>query len=353
MCAPRKRFVLLAMIGSVASFPVVTGLVLLPLLAQPSYAQERRPDAAGAKQWAAVAPGRVEAASREIRITAPMVGRIAEVLVKPNDKVFAGELLIRLDDGELLARLAVAEAQVAMRKRARDDQSASRRSLNRRKAEDALADAERAFADARAALDKATTDLRKDGGSQDSVTAAQTTLAKASETLDKAQADLREIKADSDTPLPNRNEGELNIGRAELAAAEQAVERTRIRAPIAGTILQVQAKPGELATPSPDQPLLVMADLSKLRVRAEVDERDIGQIRVGQAVVVQAHAFRGRDFEGTVASIARLVGPAAINARNQRKLSDVDVVEVMIDLPDPGPLAVGMQTDVYFRAADK
>jgi HlyD family secretion protein len=96
-----------------------------------------------------------------------------------------------------------------------------------------------------------------------------------------------------------------------------------------------------------------MADLSKLRVRAEVDERDVAQIHVGQPVMVQAHAFRGRDFAGTVASIARLVGPAAINARNQRKLTDVDVVEVMIDLPEPGPLVVGMQADVYFRTSEK
>lgn len=352
MCAPRKRFFLAAMIGVVAGGVIAAVPALSLLSTSPAHAQNRS-DGAEPKQWAAVAPGRVEAVSREIRLSAPMVGRIAEVLVKPNDKVFAGELLVQLDDTELLARLAVAEAQVAMRKRARDDRSASRRALNRRKAEDAVADAERGFADARAALDKATTDWRRGSGSQDDVTAAQATLAKATATLDKERADLRALKAESGTPLPNRNEGELNIGRAELAVAEQALENTRIRAPIDGTILQVQAKPGELATPSPDQPLLVMADLSKLRVRAEVDERDLAEIHLGQSVVVQAHAFRGRDFAGTVASIARLVGPAAISARNQRKLTDVDVVEVMIDLADPGPLAVGMQTDVYFRPAKK
>lgn len=354
MCGLCKRFFLLAMIGMAAGGVTAAALALSPFLAQPSHAEERRADAAaGPKQWAAVAPGRVEAASREIRITAPMVGRIAEVFVKPNDKVFAGELLVRLDDADLLARLAVAEAQVAMRKRARDDRGAARRALNRRKAEDAVADAERIFADTRAELDKASIALRKGSGSQGGVDAAQAALAKAKANLDKEQADLREIKGNANTPLPSQAEGELNIGRAELAVAEQALEKTRIRAPIAGTILQVQAKPGELATPSPDQPLLIMADLSKLRVRVEVDERDITQIHVGQPVVVQAHAFRGRDFAGTVASIARLVGPGAISGRNQRKLTDVDVVEVMIDLTDPGPLAVGMQADVYFRTAEK
>lgn len=347
-CARRRQFFLRALIGLVAG-----GLALAQLVHFSRAQAPARSDTASQKQWAAVAPGRVESASREIRVTAPMIGRIAEVLVKPNDKVFAGELLVRLDDDELLARLAVAEAQVAMRKRARDDQSGSRRSLSRRKAEDALADAERALADARSALDRAAADRRRGSGSEESVAAAQAAFAKAQEAFEKEQADLREIKADPDTPLPNRNEGELNVGRAELAAAEQAVEKTRVRAPIAGTVLQVQAKPGELAMPSPDQPLLIMADLSSLRVRAEVDERDIAQIHIGQPVVVRAHAFRGRDLAGTVTSIARLVGPGVINARSQRKLTDVDVVEVVIELADPGPLAVGMQADVYFRADGK
>lgn len=348
MRAPRIALLLCALIG------LAVGVPALPLPVLQSHAQEQaRPDGSAQKQWAAVAPGRVESVSREIKITAPMIGRIADVLVKPNDKVFAGELLIRLDDGELLSRLAVAEAQVAMRKRARDDQSASRGSLNRRKAEDALADAERAFADARNALDGVLAQRREGSGSEQRLDAAQAAFAKAGQNLEKERADLRKIKSDSDTPLPNRNEGELNVGRAELAAAEQAIEKTRIRAPIAGTILQVNAKPGELATPSPDQPLVIMGDLSALRVRAEVDERDIAQLQLGQPVVVRAHAFRGRDFAGKVASIARLVGPGVINARNQRKLTDVDVVEVVIDLADPGPLAVGMQADVYFRTNEK
>jgi len=61
---------------------------------------------------------------------------------------------------EALARVAEAEAQVALHKRARNDQSAPAASADRRKAEDATADAERAVADARAALDKTTADWR-------------------------------------------------------------------------------------------------------------------------------------------------------------------------------------------------
>jgi HlyD family secretion protein len=344
MLASNKSLFLAPLVG------LAVGAMALAQFTPPLRAQEpARTDGAGQKQWAAVAPGRVEASSREIRIGAPIVGRIAEVLVKPNDKVFAGEVLIRLDDDEAVARLAVAEAQVAARKRARDDQSAPRGSAERRRAEDGLADAERAFADARAALDKAAADRRSGGGSEDNLNAARAAFARAQDRLRQQRAELRRIKADADTPLPNRTEGELNAARAELSLAELTVEKTRIRAPIAGTVLQVQAKVGEIATPSPDQPLVLMADVSALRVRAELDERDLGLVRVGQRVVVRANAFRGREFEGKVASIAQIVGPGGTSSRGPRKLTDVDVVEVTVDLTDPGPLTIGMQVDVYFR----
>ena len=51
----------------------------------------------------------------EIKIRAPVIGRISEVPVNANDKVLAGEPLLRLDDEEARARIAMAQAQVTMR----------------------------------------------------------------------------------------------------------------------------------------------------------------------------------------------------------------------------------------------
>jgi len=67
---------------------------------------------------------------------------------------------------------------------------------------------------------------------------------------------------------------------------------------------------------------------------------------------VRTAAFHDREFEGTVASIARIVGPGRINSRGPRKFSDVDVLEVVVDLSNPGPLVVGEQVDVYFTSED-
>ena len=80
-------------------------------------------------------------------------------------------------------------------------------------------------------------------------------------------------------------------------------------------MLQVNAKVGELAAPTAAQPLVSVGDVSALRVRAEMDERDFGLVKIGQPVMVRAAAFRGRDFAGKVSSIAPLVGAGRINAR--------------------------------------
>jgi hypothetical protein len=101
-------------------------------------------------------------------------------------------------------------------------------------------------------------------------------------------------------------------------------------------------KIGELASPSATQPLLVLGDVSALRVRAEVDERDIEEIKIGQSVLVRPIAFHEREFAGTVSFIARLVEPGRNRVRGQR---DVGVVEVLVDLPEPGPLSVGMKAE--------
>jgi HlyD family secretion protein len=331
-------------------------------------ARAARPEAAGEKRWQAVAPGRVEPVSGTIKIAAPVMGVVAQVMVKVNDKVFAGEPLIRLVDSEARARLAAAEAQVAFRVRARNEESApaqpprpslrrraeapaadSEKAAARRRAEDAVADADKAAAQAQADLDKAALDRRAGKASEATAEAARAALTRAQDTARQRKAELRRIEADPGTPLPTFADGQVNVARAEAAAAAAALDQLTIRAPISGTVLQVNAKPGELAAPSNAQPLLVIGDISALRVRAELDERDLGDIKVGQPALIRSDAFRGREVAGKVSFIAPIVGQSRINGRGQRNMTDVDVVEVLVDVAQPDPLAVGMKVDVYFQ----
>ena len=315
---------------------------------------DKAPDKASDKpsserRWLAVAPGRIEPPSGLIKVAAPGVGIVSKVLVKVNDTVFAGEPLILLNDDEIQSRYAAAESQAGMRKRLRDEQPATGKAADRRKAEDAVADAETAVFDAQMAVDRAAITWRSGGGSNESLTNARSALARAQDELGKRQAQLRASTADA--PLPTPLEAQVASARGDLAFARVNLEKLRIRAPIDSTVLQININPGELATPNSLQPLLMVANLMTLNVRSELDERDVSEIKVGQVASVRAAAFPGKEFAGSVTSIAPLVEPSRFGARAQQgNRSDIDAIEVLIKLQQPGPLTAGMKVDVYFNA---
>jgi HlyD family secretion protein len=347
MMTAKREIILLAALCVIAV--TAAAAFLAPRLGADATARAVVAESSDSRRWQAVAPGRVEPRSGEIRMAASAVGRIGEVLVKVNDKVFAGEPLIRLVDEEIRARLPVVEAQIALRTRARNDQSVSSKAANRRDAEDAVADGERAVVDAQAALDRAAIAKRANNGPDSEIEAARASLRRAQDRLRQRKAELRRIETDTGVPFPAQTDGQLNVARAELLGVEAAIEKMTIRAPIAGTVLAINAKAGELASPSADQPLVLLGDISAPRVRAELDERDLGEIKVGHDALVRAPAFREREFAGKVSSIAPIVQASRISSREQRNLTDVSVAEVMVDLAEPGPLAVGMKVDVYFQ----
>jgi HlyD family secretion protein len=318
-------------------------------VAEAPKAEAPKAAAAARPAWAASAPGRVEPAGGEIRMSAQVPGRVVDVLAGVNDKVAAGDLLVRLADEDLLARVNAARAEVAVRKRDRDNEGVSGAVRDRRNAEDKFADGERQLALAREELDR-TLKLRRNGDANADTDKAREAVSKAGDQLEQARAGLRKALANTDAPAPTRLEAALAAARAELSLADAALERTRIRAPSNSTVLQMNARVGETVAPSPENLLVVVGDVSSLRVRAEFEERDIGKVRVGQGAVVRSDAFPGKDFEGMVSSTARALGPSKLGQRGPRRPTDIDVLEVIIDLNGEPPLLPGMRVDVFLKA---
>ncbi len=342
----KRRTALVAVLGLIAVAGVFMAIAAIAPVKPGVWGMSA--DVSKEKRWQAVAPGRVEPCSGQIKVATDVMGVVDKVLVKTNDKVFAGEPLIHLADDELRARLAAAETQVDMRERARDERSATGSAKTRRKAQDAVADAERALYGARSAVDRAAAGLRANGGPDADLTAARLALTRAQNELSTRQQELR--TTEDDAPLPTSLEGQLSIARSEYAVARSALDKMTVRAPIDGTVLQINVQVGELVSPGSPQPPLQLADLSALCVRAELDERDLGSIRVGQAATVRAAAFPGREFEGIVSSIAPLVEPGRLEPPGPRSQTEVDVIRVMVGLTGSEDLTVGMKADVYFRS---
>nr|HPG89861.1 efflux RND transporter periplasmic adaptor subunit [Hyphomicrobium sp.] len=241
-------------------------------------------------------------------------------------------------------------AEVGVRQGEREEEKVTGLALERRTGDDAVAEAERGVFKAREAFDAAWRAEKANAGTSDATALARTALADAVVRLQKARDALAATNAKPNMPLYQRLESSLATARAELSGAEIALERTRVRAPADGTVLNMIAKVGETAVPSPDSALLVFGDLSGLRLRAEVEERDAAKIVVGQKVVVKADAFPDKTFEGSVTSISQSLGSPRIATRGPRRPNDVEVVEVMVGLDGNPPLFTGMRVDVFFKA---
>lgn len=315
--------------------------------------QSKQPAAANAAiapvPWVAAAPGRVEPRSGEFRIGASLLARVAEVLVRVNDRVEEGEVLSRLEDEEARARLSAAEGEAGARLRERDAQPATPGREDVKKAADALFAAERAAADARFELDDVLAAKPTATGADQTLGAARKRFSDAREGVQRERSAFAAAQAKAGLPAPNRSESSLSAARAEVTVAQALLNKTRIRAATAGTVFQVNAKVGEMVAPAPDQPLVVIGDLSAMVVKAELTERDIAKVKLGQRAIVRSDAFPGRDFAGEVSALAPSLAPPRIGSRGPRRPTEVEVLEVTIDLEGTVPLLPGMRVDAFFR----
>ena len=301
--------------------------------------------------WAASATGRIEPKDGEVRITAQTRAKIAAVYAEMNETVSAGDVLVKLDDADLLDRMHAAEEEALVRQREREEEPAEKGpAQQRRDASDAVYSAERKLFGARMALDEVAIGVRSGEKSEEDLKKAKDQVEAAKKTVRTAQAELAKINALPDIPLPTRLESSLSQARSELNLLENAVDRTRVRAPYDGTVLTVWAKVGETAVPSPQSPLVLFGDLSSLRVRAELEERDVTKVFKGQVAVVRVDAHGDKEFAGKVTSIAKSLGPPRIASRGPRRPNDVEVLEVLVDLDGEPPLLTGMRVDVFFKA---
>jgi HlyD family secretion protein len=307
--------------------------------------------AAPRTQWVASAPGRIEPKGGELRIGAQASGKLVELYARLNDKVMVGDLLARIDDEDLQARLVAAEAEVSVRKRERDGENVTGQAKDRRNADDAVANSERALFSARRELDRVSVAFRASTLTAEDVTTVRTNVNAWNDKLAADRANMRKLHAQSGMPLQTRLESGLATARSELSQVETAIQRTRVRAVADGTVLQVIGKVGETVAPSPEIALLTVGDMSSLRVRAELEERDVSKVRVGQVVVVRSDAFPGRDFTGKVVIVAQALAPPRLASRGVRRPNDVDVLDVQIDIDGETPLMPGMRVDAFFAPA--
>jgi multidrug efflux pump subunit AcrA (membrane-fusion protein) len=224
--------------------------------------------------------GIVEPADRETKVAGQAPGRIAVVHVKEGDQIEAGQPLLELEAATEKASLAAAEADLAA---AEADLS---RTLHGRIRQDIdAADAEAEAAKARSELSKGTleriTKLAEGGA------ATPDELDRARRSAEAEDMSFKAADARRNAALAGSRREDVLAARARVSGAQarrdQAraiLDRLTIRAPIAGEVLSVKVRAGEYYSPGAGE-AVVMGDTRVLRVRMDVEERDIGKIRKG------------------------------------------------------------------------
>lgn len=297
----------------------ITGMIMMGLVIKTIRAQERPiappPVAPPGKPYASTvaATGILEAIEENVSIGTPVSGLVMEVMVKVSESVNVGQPLMKMDDRELQAQLLRMRAQVELAK-------------------------------AKIEVSRATV-----AKLQDMLDRVQAVSGRAV-SVDEVQQRQNDLKVGQAQMLAA--EAELNAASAEMRQTEMLIERMTVKAPRAGTILQLNIRAGEYASTSPKAPAMVLGNLEELQVRADVDEQSATRIRPGQKGTAYIKGDTKNPIPLSFVRIEPYVIPKSSLTGASTERVDTRVLQVIYSLqrPKTRPIYVGQQVDVYIDA---
>lgn len=238
--------------------------------------------------------------------------RLAEVLVDQNDFVHAGQLLARLDDGELRRQVDVADATLA----------------------GARATAARILVDearAQAVEQQARLDHRRTSDLVANRVSSTADLDKAVEQLRVAEADLHRARAATAESL-----SQVATAERTLAYHQERLRFTELRSPYDGLVIRRDRDAGGVVVPGGS--ILQIIATNELWVSAWVDETEAGHLATGQPARVLFRSAPGQDYSGKVSRLGRETD------RETREF----LVDVQVDRL-PTHWTVGQRAEVYIE----
>jgi ABC exporter DevB family membrane fusion protein len=293
------------------------------------------------------APGRVEAVSEEVRVSSELSGRLKRVNVEEGDRVTRGQVLAELENSDYRARVASAEAELALR------EAELRRTVNGSRAEERH-EAEAAKQAAKAVLETAKREAERRRGLAERSVISRDEADRYERAYRVAQAEFEQASqrfalVDAEAREEDRSKAEANVAeaRGRLEEARAIYEKSFLRAPIDGVILRKLRHTGESVSTQFDSPVITMADDSVLRVRLDVDETDVAKLKVGQQAYVTAEAYGEEKFEGTVIRVGRILGKKNLRTDEPTEHVDTKILETLVELKPGEKLPLGLRVDSY------
>lgn len=259
--------------------------------------------------------------------------RIAEVLVAVGDRVGKGAVLARLDNRTALeSAVLLAEANLAVRE-ATLMQIRAAVQASRDEAQAALDQAMATATEAEATLARTEELFSRAVVTQATLDSVRTAAESSKLAVARAKATLTRFSSvalvdQPDVIVATRN---VDAARADLERARLDLARADVVAPIAGTILDIHATPGQRP---PLQGIMEMGDTGTMMAEVEVWQDRVGAVRLGQPVELAAAAL-GTTLQGRVESIGLTVGRQGLISDDAAENKDARVIRVLVALDAP------------------
>lgn len=262
-----------------------------------------------AAEYAAIASGKVDIEGGLVDVAARAPGIIKDVLVQEGDTVVKDQILARQDDEDsrlsrnrVAAQLKQAEAQVPILEVQIEAAEREEDRLKRLIGEQAVSE----------------------------------------QAYEQAMDRTRQLKAQLQAQRAS-----IQLVRAQLAEANYQVELHVVRAPADGQIVRRYANPGSGASTLQVTPLFQLQPEAQRIVRAEVEERSIGDVKVGQKVEIVPESDQSKTYPGSVMRIADVMGSRKLRSDDPSERPDERVIEVVVDAT-AAPVIVGQRVFVKF-----
>jgi membrane fusion protein (multidrug efflux system) len=249
-------------------------------------------------------------------VLARVGGYVTEVRVSDNQKVKAGDTLAVLDDRDLLARLAQADAELtALQAAAGDGEQVGQTEAQIAAARSGAAAATASVAQARANADRAQADLaryetlaKRNIISQQQLDGARAAATAATAQLQAAQQNAQAAQDQIASASAAAQGASAKVAAARAARDQVALQLsyTRVVAPSDGVVSKKSVEVGQLV--SPGQPLMAVVPLNDVWVVANLKETEIEEIRKGNTVEFSVDAYPDRTFQGQVESLSAATG---------------------------------------------
>ena len=253
---------------------------------------------------------------QNFEVHAPVGTTVKRLLVKEGDHVKKGQLLIQLNDAEARSQAAKALSQV---RGSQADVSAIESGGSR---EEVLT-TEAQLAKAQTARDAAQRNLEALRRLEEKGAASPGEVRQAENQLAVAEADLKLLQQKQkdrySRPEIAKVEAQRSEAESTYAAAENVLSQLNIHAAFDGVVYSLPLRQG--AYVNPGDMILQEADLSKVVVRAFVDEPDVGRLARGEKIEITWDAIPGRIWQGSVDAI-----PAAVKLRGTRNVGETTCI---------------------------